>query len=68
MRIGKILGLTWDCVQFSGMKKVTEKPLFHHICRKIINPSSLAAQGVDCRVLTEKMQEQSLVSQGFAGF
>lgn len=22
----------------------------------------------NCRVLTEKMQEQSLVSQGFAGF
>ena len=32
------------------MEKVTEKPLFHHICQKIINPSSLAAQGVDCQV------------------
>lgn len=45
--------------------------------RTLKSPETLDAVGVQptassvaiiCRVLTEKMQEQSLVSQGFAGF
>jgi len=41
-----------------------------HIFQRFYNKKAPKTEVFDafCRVLTEKMQEQSLVSQGFAGF
>ena len=35
---------------------------------KMKSPETIEISGLFCRVLTEKMQEKSLVPQGFAGF
>jgi hypothetical protein len=53
-----------------GVGQTVDSHFGSHYFQRFCNKKTPKTEVFDafCRVLTEKMQEQSLVSQGFAGF